>query len=160
MGPTPRAPSLNPGAREPQAEQEEAPARLGPACRRWRDGRGRHWRGRWPASGRPAGRWTGGPRRLRVQLTTRSLPFPLRRAAAVGAMDLAGLLLDEEGTFSLTGFQDFSVSVQPSPPQPRAWRWDPGRSPLGRAGPRARLTVGPGAGRQPLRPCLLEAPAA
>lgn len=24
-------------------------------------------------------------------------------------MDLAGLLLDEEGTFSLTGFQDFTV---------------------------------------------------
>ncbi|XP_047725635.1 solute carrier family 23 member 3 isoform X6 [Prionailurus viverrinus] len=32
----------------------------------------------------------------------------LRRAAGGGAMDLAGLLLDEEGTFSLTGFQDFS----------------------------------------------------
>ena len=30
-------------------------------------------------------------------------------------MDLAGLLLDEEGTFSLTGFQDFSVSALPTP---------------------------------------------
>lgn len=28
-------------------------------------------------------------------------------------MDLAGLLLDEEGTFSLTGFQDFTVSTRP-----------------------------------------------
>lgn len=43
-------------------------------------------------------------------------------------MDLAGLLLDEEGTFSLTGFQDFSVSTLPAPspasphlePAPRA----------------------------------------
>uniref|UniRef100_A0A2K5ZFA8 Protein CNPPD1 n=2 Tax=Cercopithecinae TaxID=9528 RepID=A0A2K5ZFA8_MANLE len=32
----------------------------------------------------------------------------LRRAATGGAMDLAGLLLDEEGTFSLAGFQDFT----------------------------------------------------
>lgn len=30
-------------------------------------------------------------------------------------MDLAGLLLDEEGTFSLTGFQDFTVSARPVP---------------------------------------------
>lgn len=30
-------------------------------------------------------------------------------------MDLAGLLLDEEGTFSLSGFQDFTVSAQPAP---------------------------------------------
>lgn len=30
-------------------------------------------------------------------------------------MDLAGLLLDEEGTFSLTGFQDFSVRARPAP---------------------------------------------
>lgn len=29
-------------------------------------------------------------------------------------MDLAGLLLDEEGTFSLTGFQDFTVSTRPA----------------------------------------------
>lgn len=32
--------------------------------------------------------------------------------AADSAMDLAGLLLDEEGTFSLTDFQDFSVRTQ------------------------------------------------
>uniref|UniRef100_A0A8C0MSX1 Protein CNPPD1 n=5 Tax=Canis lupus TaxID=9612 RepID=A0A8C0MSX1_CANLF len=31
-----------------------------------------------------------------------------RRAAGGGAMDLAGLLRDEEGTFCLTGFQDFT----------------------------------------------------
>lgn len=31
-------------------------------------------------------------------------------------MDLAGLLLDEEGAFSLTGFQDFSVSALPASP--------------------------------------------
>lgn len=30
-------------------------------------------------------------------------------------MDLAGLLLDEEGTFSLAGFQDFTVSARPAP---------------------------------------------
>lgn len=30
-------------------------------------------------------------------------------------MDLAGLLLDEEGTFSLTGFQDFTVRARPAP---------------------------------------------
>lgn len=40
-------------------------------------------------------------------------------------MDLAGLLLDEEGTFSLTGFQDFTVSTRPAAsqrlePRPRA----------------------------------------
>lgn len=40
-------------------------------------------------------------------------------------MDLAGLLLDEEGTFSLTGFQDFSVSSRPSP-SPASSRLDPG----------------------------------
>ncbi|XP_011918248.1 PREDICTED: protein CNPPD1 isoform X3 [Cercocebus atys] len=32
----------------------------------------------------------------------------MHRAATGGAMDLAGLLLDEEGTFSLAGFQDFT----------------------------------------------------
>ena len=43
-------------------------------------------------------------------------------------MDLAGLLLDEVGTFSLTGFQDFTVSTRPAAslasqrlePRPRA----------------------------------------
>lgn len=35
-------------------------------------------------------------------------------------MDLAGLLLDEEGTFSLTGFQDFSVSALPAASRPPA----------------------------------------
>nr|BAE91251.1 unnamed protein product [Macaca fascicularis] len=32
----------------------------------------------------------------------------MHRAATGGAMDLTGLLLDEEGTFSLAGFQDFT----------------------------------------------------
>ena len=40
-------------------------------------------------------------------------------------MDLAGLLLDEEGTFSLTGFQDFTVSVRPAP-SPASPRLEPG----------------------------------
>lgn len=44
-------------------------------------------------------------------------PPPLHRGAADGgAMDLAGLLLDEEGTFSLTGFQDFTVRAQSACP--------------------------------------------
>lgn len=43
-----------------------------------------------------------------------SFPSTFRRAASGGAMDLAGLLLDEEGTFSLTGFQDFSVRARPA----------------------------------------------
>lgn len=97
----------------------------------------------------------GGQGRLRGPFTTRSPPFHLHRAAAGGAMDLAGLLLDEEGTFSLTGFQDFSVSGRLAPPRPPlTGSRDPGRSP---PGPRARLTVCPGAERQPLEPCLLEA---
>lgn len=42
-------------------------------------------------------------------LTIPSLSLHLRRVAADSAMDLTGLLLDEEGAFSLTGFQDFMV---------------------------------------------------
>lgn len=45
-------------------------------------------------------------------------------------MDLAGLLLDEEGTFSLTGFQDFTVRARPAPSAAsRCLSPDPGRSP-------------------------------
>lgn len=33
------------------------------------------------------------------------------RRGRAGGMELDGLLLDEEGTFSLSGFQDFTVSV-------------------------------------------------
>lgn len=40
-------------------------------------------------------------------------------------MDLAGLLLDEEGTFSLTGFQDFSVRALPGP-SPASPHLEPG----------------------------------
>lgn len=43
-----------------------------------------------------------------------SLPLHLHRVAADSAMDLAGLLLDEEGTFSLADFQDFTVRAQPA----------------------------------------------
>lgn len=88
----------------------------GPACRSRREGRG--LRGRRPAAGRQAGRWAGGRGRPREPLTTPSLNLHLRRTVAGGAMDLAGLL-DEEGTFSLTGFQDFTVSAQP-PAYPNA----------------------------------------
>lgn len=42
-------------------------------------------------------------------------------------MDLAGLLLDEEGTFSLTGFQDFSVSALPAS-SPASPHLEPGLS--------------------------------
>lgn len=45
-------------------------------------------------------------------LTIPSVPLHLRRVAADSAMDLTGFLLDEEGTFSLTGFQDFTVRAQ------------------------------------------------
>lgn len=35
-------------------------------------------------------------------------------------MELDGLLLDEEGTFSLSGFQEFTVSPPAAPPVPPA----------------------------------------
>jgi hypothetical protein len=83
----------------------------GPACRGGREAGGLCGRGRWPAAGRQVDepvRTAAG----RLQLLP---PFHRSRATAGRAMDLAGLLLDEEGTFSLTGFQDFTVSAQPAP---------------------------------------------
>ena len=67
------APSPEPGA-PPGAEQEEA-LLPGPACRGWREGRGLHRQGRWPAGGSPADRWAGGQGRLRGLFRTRSLPI-------------------------------------------------------------------------------------
>lgn len=64
--------------------------------------------GRWPFRER----WANGCGQLWGSLTIPSLPFHLRRVAADSAMDLAGLLLDEEGTFSLSDFQDFTVRAQ------------------------------------------------
>lgn len=105
----------------PGAEQEEAPSRPAPPAGA-RGGAAR--RGGGPAE-EAEGRWTGGWGPLSCPLTTRPLPAHLRRAAAGGAMDLAGLLLDEEGTFSLTGFQDFSVSALPAAsPASRPWSPD------------------------------------
>ena len=46
-------------------------------------------------------------------LTIPSLSLHLRRVAPDSAMDLTGLLLDKEGAFSLTGFQDFMVRGPP-----------------------------------------------
>lgn len=60
----------------------------------------------------------------------RFLPFPSTFSGwqLTGAMDLAGLLLDEEGTFSLSGFQDFTVRAQSSCSLPLGVG-TPGRSP-------------------------------
>lgn len=78
----------------------------------------------------------------------------LRRAATGGAMDLTGLLLDEEGTFSLAGFQDFTVSGRPAPSP--AFR----RAPPGPSGAASSPDCCAGIGRQLLEQCLLEAAAA
>lgn len=65
-------------------------------------------------------------------------------------MDLAGLLLDEEGTFSLTGFQDFTVRatvrLSLAPPPPQAGSRDSGRYPLEPRGRGALLFAIPGFG--------------
>lgn len=107
------------------AEQEETPQPR-PRLLRLARGEGRHGQGRWLALRRPEGRWTCGLGRRRGPFTTHFLRIHLRRAAAAGgAMDLTGLLLDEEGTFSLTGFQDFSVSTLPTP-APASPHWEPG----------------------------------
>lgn len=68
----------------PGAEQEEAPASPSPACRRWREGRGRSWQGRWPARGRRAGRWTAvrDASAAPLQLVPRPSTFAGRRLAA------------------------------------------------------------------------------
>lgn len=60
-------------------------------------------------------------------------------------MDLTGLLLDEEGTFSLTGFQDFTVSMRPVPSKPLGcgaldWEAVPTPGP-GRLGPEGETRV-------------------
>lgn len=78
-------------------------------------------------------------------------------------MDLAGLLVDEEGAFSLTGFQDFTVSWPGPPPLRFLVLLELGdplfRLPGSERGSRASLGVGT-AGWQALQPCLLEALAA
>lgn len=90
------------------------------------------------------------------------VPFHVRRAASGGAMDLAGLLLDEEGTFSVTGFQDFTVRGRPAPSAAcRYLSSDPGRSPgypCGAATSPDRWVRKPGGSRSSLaysRPGLL-----
>lgn len=68
--------------------------------------------------------------------------------AADGAMDLAGLLLDEEGTFSLTGFQDFTVRAQSaSPPPLEAGSRNSGAFPLDPSGMGDLLLTVPQIGR-------------
>lgn len=89
------------GRQEAQSHAEQEEASHG----RLREGRRLRAVGRWPFRER----WANGRGRLWGSLTIPSLSLHLRRVAADIAMDLAGLLLDEEGTFSLTGFQDFMV---------------------------------------------------
>lgn len=56
-------------------------------------------------------------------------------------MELDGLLLDEEGTFSLSGFQEFTVSRPCFPPAPGAPLVVPGVA--GAACPQPRTSAGP-----------------
>lgn len=73
----------------------------------------------------PALRPWNGPGTRRLPEGTRSLSWAGTPGGGgrAGGMELDGLLLDEEGTFSLSGFQDFTVSV-------------PGRTPTGARCPR------------------------
>lgn len=108
------------GRREAQSRAEQEEASCG--CRQ--QGRRLREPGRRPSRERRAGGPTGedgSVRHLRFLFS----PFHLHRVAADGTMDLAGLLLDEEGTFSLTGFQDFTVRatvrLSLAPPSPPGW---------------------------------------
>ncbi|XP_045875443.1 protein CNPPD1 isoform X2 [Meles meles] len=91
-----RSPEPRPGRnrkRRPPARPRLPPPAQGPGAALAKGG-GLGW------GGRRAGEGSAAP--------SPHVPFHVRRAASGGAMDLAGLLLDEEGTFSLTGFQDFT----------------------------------------------------
>lgn len=113
-----RSPEPRPGRnrkRRPPARPRLPPPARGPGAALAKGG-GLRW------GGRRAGEGSAAP--------SPHVPFHVRRAASGGAMDLAGLLLDEEGTFSLTGFQDFTVRGRPAPSAAcRCLSSDPGRFP-------------------------------
>lgn len=126
------------GRQEAQSHAEQEEASHG----RLREGRRLRAVGRWPFRER----WANGRGRLWGSLTIPSLSLHLRRVAADIAMDLAGLLLDEEGTFSLTGFQDFMVRAQSACFQPLGVR-TPRRSPPDQSGIGALFLALPWIGR-------------